>query len=49
MRQFYEALPRPHLTTQAFRHRRDNSQSPDRHGMQKYDKGGPKKEYSIGK
>ena len=47
MRQVYVALPRPQLIPKAFRHRRDDSQPPDRHGMQESDNGLPKQESSI--
>ena len=47
MRKISEALPRPQLITQDFRHRCDNSQSPERHGMQESDKNTPKQEHSI--
>ena len=49
MQQIYEALHRPQIIPQDFRHRRDDSQSPDRHGMQEADKSGPKQNYIIGK
>ena len=48
MQKVSEALPRPQLIPQAFRHLRDDSQSPDRHGIQEAYKSGPKQEYIIG-
>ena len=33
MRKIYEVIPRPHITAQALMNQRENTQSPDKHGI----------------